>query len=269
VHVKKLEVNRKTPLIADSNYTQPLSITNSFGVPSANPKIWQKDMARAVKAAKKGQVLIGSFQGTSGGSVTDYIDDFVNAALLVKETGAPILEANLSCPNEGTAHLLCFDLERTTTIVKKIRKAIGKNTPLILKMAYFDNDQNLQEFVKEVGKYVNGLSAINTIAATIINNKKEQALPGEGRARSGVCGSAITWAGLDMVGRLNKIRNQQKMDFTIIGVGGVTKAQDFAKYQEKGADIVMSATGAMWNTNLANEIWQLNQVKKGKYAKTK
>lgn len=266
VHVKNLSTNRKSPLIADSNYTQPLSITNSFGVPSTNPKIWQEDMTRALGTAGHGQVMIGSFQGTSDGSglVSQYIDDFVLVAQLVKETGTPILEANLSCPNEGTAHLLCFDTGRTALIAKKIKLAIGKNTPLILKLAYFEKDTNggdtkLEEFVKTVGKYVDGFSAINTIPATIVNKKKQQALPGEGRARSGVCGSAITWAGLDMVSRLQKIRLKLKMDFTIVGVGGVTNPKEFRRYQKQGADIVMSATGAMWNTNLANEIWEERQ----------
>ncbi|WP_239323584.1 hypothetical protein [Snodgrassella gandavensis] len=53
-------------VLADTNYTAPLSITNSFGVPSFNPDIWQPDLADAVNAAHKGQYVIGSFQGTAG-----------------------------------------------------------------------------------------------------------------------------------------------------------------------------------------------------------
>ena len=44
------------------------------------------------------------------------------------------------------------------------------------------------------------------------------------------------------------------MKFTIVGVGGVSSADDFKKYREAGADAVMSATGAMWNPMLAQEI---------------
>jgi hypothetical protein len=40
---------------------------------------------------------------------------------LVKEAGARVMEANLSCPNEGSAHLLCFDLERTKKIAYALR----------------------------------------------------------------------------------------------------------------------------------------------------
>ena len=48
----------------DEDYSEPLSITNSFGVPSFDPEFWQTDMADAVAHARRGQVVVGSFQGT-------------------------------------------------------------------------------------------------------------------------------------------------------------------------------------------------------------
>ena len=104
VHPKgKLSPNLDT-VLADRNYDQPLSITNSFGVPSFAPDIWQPDMADAVNAAGAGQCVIGSFQGTQGNGEIE--KDYALAAKLVRETNAPILEANLSCPNEGASSLL-------------------------------------------------------------------------------------------------------------------------------------------------------------------
>jgi len=52
------------PLIADTKYTDPLSITNSFGVPSKDAVVWQADVKKAVASAGKGQVLVLSFMGT-------------------------------------------------------------------------------------------------------------------------------------------------------------------------------------------------------------
>lgn len=243
-------------LIAQSIYHEPLSITNSFGVPSMEPDFWQKDMADAVQAAGDGQVLIGSFQGSKkeGGSANDLIQDYVLAARLVKATGAKILEANLSCPNEGTADLLCFDTDRVCSIAEKIKNEIG-NTPLILKLAYFKTEEHLRDYVRRVGPIVDGLSVINTIAAPIVDVVGKQALPGEGRLRSGVCGASIKWAGLDMVSRLAKLRQEFALQFSIIGVGGVTQANDYFEYKSLGADAVMSATGAMWHPDLAQKIW--------------
>lgn len=244
-------------LIADNTYNEPLSITNSFGVPSRDPDVWQQDMADAARSAGKGQVMIGSFQGTSknNGDVGAYIEDFVTTAELVRETGAKILEANLSCPNEGTASLLCFDIERARTITDAIKNKIG-DTSLILKMGYFKEMHALRDFVKEVGSMAQGLCAINTIPAEIVDTDGTQALPGEGRLRSGVCGHAVQWAGLDMVQRLKALRDELGLSYAIIGVGGVATPADYTKYREAGADVVQSATGAMWNGRLAQEIWE-------------
>lgn len=247
-------------LEADSDYREPLSITNSFGVPSKDPAWWQEDMRQAAQSAGKGQVMVGSFQGTkpASGKPEDFVADYVQAAKLVHETGTKILEANLSCPNEGTADLLCFDVERVGQIADQIKNEIG-DTPLLLKLAYFKDNEHLRRLVKRVGGIVQGLSVINTIPSTIVDQNGQQALPGEGRARSGVCGAAIKWAGLEMVDRLKQLRDELGLDFVIVGVGGVTQPKDYQQYRSQGADAVMSATGAMWHPHLAQEIWQLEQ----------
>lgn len=244
----------KERLIATNEYTDPLSITNSFGNPSRDPSVWQKDLVESVKHARPGQHVMGSFEGTKweGYSSEDYINDWVLGAKLLKETGVSAIEANLSCPNEGTTNLLCFDALKVAMIADRIKSGIG-DFPLVVKVAYF-NDEALQDFVKEVGEIVDGISAINTISAEVVDEKGNQALPGEGRLRSGVCGSAIRWAGLSMAKRLNQLREEKNMKYAIIGVGGVMRPEDFFEYRAAGADIVMSATGAMWNGKLAQEI---------------
>lgn len=245
----------KQKLVGTTNYKEPISITNSFGVPSQAPEFWQKDLRDTVKYAKAGQVVVGSFQGTKreGQSAGDYINDYAICAKLLKNTGVKVIEVNLSCPNEGTNNLLCFDTERSVKVAKVIKDQIG-NIPLIIKIAYFADDKALRDFIKQIGNIVQGISAINTISAEIVNEAGEQALPGEGRLRSGVCGHAIKWAGLYMVKRLKKIREELGYKFTIVGVGGVTTPDDYFEYINSGADAVMSATGAMWNPYLAQEI---------------
>lgn len=242
-------------VIANHIYKTPISITNSFGVPSYDPDFWQKDMANTVKYAKKGQVVIGSFQGTTNpeGNTKAYIQDFADTAKMVKKTGVKIMEINLSCPNEGTAHLLCFDIERSEQIIEAVKQEVG-NTPVIIKIAYFKENEQLKKLVKAVGKTINGISAINTIPAKIFDEQGNQALPGKNRLYSGTCGHPIKWAGLDEVKKLYQLRDKLHMSFTIIGVGGVTTPDDYNEYKKAGADAVMSATGAMWNPNLAQEI---------------
>ncbi len=242
-------------LVAGRNYIEPLSITNSFGVPSPSPEFWQKDLSDVVKYAHEGQIVVGAFQGTKkdGQSVEDYINDYRVTAKLLKDTGVQVMEVNLSCPNEGTNNLLCYDTERSVKVVKAIKEIID-NIPLIIKIGYFKDKNVFADFVKKIGNIVQGISVINTIATEIVNENGKQALPGEGRLRSGVCGHAIKWAGLDMVKRLKKLHEEFGYSFTIIGVGGVMNAEDFQEYRNAGADIIMSATGAMWNPYLAKEI---------------
>ncbi|MBI4973153.1 dihydroorotate oxidase [Candidatus Roizmanbacteria bacterium] len=255
VHIKdKLtsQMAQNTPLVGDSNYTSPLGITNSFGVPSMSPDVWQADLKDALSYVKEGQLVIGSFQGTGGGGVKAYISDWVTTARLMKETGVKVIEANLSCPNEGTANVLCLDLERTKAVLVAVKNEVG-DLPLLIKGAYMP-EEYLIRFVNELSPIVQGFSVINTIAASIVDDKGQQALPGNGRLRSGVCGAPIKWAGLEMVKRLNILREKMSLNYKIIGVGGVMSEKDYKLYRSSGSDVIMSATGAMWNPYLAQEI---------------
>ncbi len=246
----------KQPLVADENYVEPLSITNSFGVPSRTPAIWQEDAKKAIAMARKGQVMVLSFMGTvkEGQTTDEFVDDFARAGELAAQTGAKILEANLSCPNIGDEGLVCYNLDMTERVASAIRDRIGK-MPLILKVGYYKEDADIERLAGIAEEYGHAIAAINTVSAPIVNAKGEQALPGSPkRMRSGVCGHAIKWAGLDMTRRLKAIREKQGGNWKIIGVGGVTVPKDFKEYRDAGADVVMSATGAMWNPYLAKEI---------------
>ncbi|MCX6730599.1 MAG: dihydroorotate oxidase, partial [Candidatus Roizmanbacteria bacterium] len=96
-------------LVVTTKYKRPISITNSFGVPSMDPAYWQNDLREVVKYAKKGQVVIGGIQGTfpTKGGFKAYMEDFVQMAKLMMETKVKVIELNLSCPNEGVGRLLC------------------------------------------------------------------------------------------------------------------------------------------------------------------
>lgn len=241
-------------LIMDSEFKDPISITNSFGVPSLSPAEWQPDLQRAIKMAGKGQVLIATFQGTNRGEgEASFIADWVKGAELIMACEPKVIELNLSCPNEGTAKLLCHDTNRVVKIVRAVRKIVGK-TPLLVKMSYFESEAALEDFIIRLSPLLDGFDTINTIAGAVRKVDGTQALPGEGRLVSGVCGAPIKWAGIEMVERIAKIRKKLKADFKIIGTGGVTNVQDYKDYIAAGADAVMSATGAMWNTNLAKDI---------------
>ncbi len=248
-----LEMAAKGVKVA-KDYNAPISITNSFGIPSMAPEFWQKDLRDAALYAKEGQLVIGGIQGTiqEAGGFEAYLKDFILTARLVKETEVKVIELNLSCPNEGINNLLCFDVERSTKVVEVVKKEIG-DVPLIIKISYFQDIDHLEKLIKGVAKNVQAISAINTIPSKILDEEGNPALTG-GRLTSGTCGAPIKWAGLDMTRKLKTLRDKLGLSYTIIGVGGVTSPDDFFEYLNAGADAVMSGTGSMWNPYLAREI---------------
>ena len=183
----------------------------------------------------------------------EFVQDHVKGVGMVRETGADIIEVNLSCPNEGEAVLACFDTDITERIVKAVRKA-HPDIKLIIKLAYFKDGKQLRGLVERIGGSVDGISAINTIPARVVNVKGKEVFPG--RATAGISGAPIKWAGLEMTKMLGQFRRELEFNYKIIGMGGVLSSTDFDEYRQAGADIVMSVTGAMWNPGLAVEIKQ-------------
>lgn len=244
-----------SPVVAGDTYREPLSITNSFGVPSKDPEVWQEDVEHAVAAARTGQVLVLSFMGTVRADQTqeEFIEDYLLAGRLAGETSAKVFEVNLSCPNIGNEGLVCYNLEVTKKICQRLRPILD-NKPLILKIGYFESDEELLKLAEIANEYADGIGAINTLQAAVVDKKGQPALPGKTRLRSGICGASIKWAGLEMVERLQQIKEQKGFSFKIDGIGGVSSADDFKEYRAAGADAVLSATAAMWNPQLAAEI---------------
>ncbi len=251
----------KKGVTTKEGFAEPLAITNSFGNPCYPVDVWQEDIAKLVEWAKprKGQAVSTMIEGTRWDeSYNDkkFLEDWVTAAKLMAETKAPEIEANFSCPNENNLvkSLLCYDTAQSRRIADAIKMKIG-DVPLIIKISYFEDQEEFKKFVKELGDVVDGFSAINTIQAKVYKPDGSQALPGgEWRLKSGICGTPIKWAALDMVRRLKALRDAFSMKYKITGVGGVMKPEDYAEYRSAGADVVMSATGAMWNPNLAIDI---------------
>lgn len=252
VHIEgDLDLHAEQILVADK-YSERLAVANSFGIPSVHPTEWQPDVRACFALPTEGQALLVAFQGTARGKGReDFVQDHVKGVGLIKETGANIVEVNLSCPNEGETVLACFDTEITERIVKAVREAYPE-LKLIIKLAYFEDKKQLKTLISRVGHLLDGISAINTIPATVTNKDGQEVFPG--RPKAGISGAPVKWAGLEMTRELKKIRKELGHDYKILGMGGVLSVKDFQDYINAGADYVLSVTGAMWNPNLAVEI---------------
>ncbi len=242
-----------------------LSITNSFGMPSQPPTVWQADVRQAKQALRPGQVLVVSVVGTArpGGTLAELAADFGLAAGWAAEAGADIIEANLSCPNVQSAE---GSLYQSPAAVSQVAAAIqanlsGSKIPFLLKIGYLENSGLIGQIVESASQNgAAGFAAINTIPARVYDPSGEQALPGEGRLVSGICGAGIKTAGLYMAQQLLEARQRLGLtaaQFAIVGVGGVMTGADALQYLKLGCDGVQSGTGAMWKPELAAEYKQL------------
>ncbi len=243
-----------------------LSITNSFGMPSRPPETWRNDVEKASKELNPGQSLVVSVVGTSqpGEAMENLALDYALAAGWAKEAGADAIEANLSCPNVCSGEGSLFQDPAAVKIISKAMKETLGKTPFLLKLGRLNDGKLLSQVVKAAySGGAAGLSAINTIPARVMGENNEQALPGEGRLVSGICGAGIKEAGLEMLQNLVNTRASLEIspeELTLIGVGGVMTARGVVEYFELGADGVQSGTGAMWNPYLAKEFKELTQT---------
>lgn len=231
-----------------------ISITNSFGMPSRDPKIWRADVQEAKKGLGEGQVLIVSVVGTPGKE--DLAADYAKAAAMAAEAGSDVVEINLSCPNVATGEGSVYtDPAFSSEISKTVKRAIGA-TPLIIKIGYIADPTRLAKVVAANAPYIDAVSGINTLSFEVVNEEGAPALPGKGRLRSGVCGAAIRQCAMAQAARIVDLRRKEKYDFAVIGVGGVMTTDHIRDYLNLGVDAVMSATGAMWDPLLAYKYWK-------------
>lgn len=255
-------------------FSKELSISNSFGVPSQEPKIWQQDFISLNNClTSPGKQVVLSFQGSRNekGSLSEnkkaFLDDIRKVTELVcacvNETNNFFIEMNLSCPNEALAPLY-KDISGAIEVIQLVDSILlkqNKKIKLIAKIGVL-NEKELEQFIGETAGMLSAISAINTVSANIRKPNGDIAL-GSGSLTGGVCGALIFAQGLEVVSRIAKIRERQKInksELGIIGVGGVMTAQHFLSYLSEGADIVHVATGMMWNLNLAAEIAEALKV---------
>ncbi len=228
-----------------------ISITNSFGMPSRAPEVWQADIQKAKDGLSAGQLLIVSVVGTPGEKGLEA--DYVKGATLAVEAGAPIIEINLSCPNVVTGEgSLYTDPNHSSAVSRAVKRAIG-DIPLMIKIGYIPDPKRLEEVVSANAPFVEAIAGVNTLSFEVVGPNGGQALPGKGRLRAGVCGAAIRQCAMAQAARIVALKRKKQYDFEIVGVGGVMTPEHIRDYLALGVDGVMSATGAMWDPLLASK----------------
>lgn len=171
-------------------------------------------------------MIVSIVSSVKEGDINAITRDFVTAALMAKDAGGQIIEANYSCPNVQGEHDDVYQNPSISSHISRVLRDELRGTPLVVKIGYLP-EPNLREFVRTNAPFVNGIVAINTVSAKIVNKYGKQTFPDRHRERdrekAGVSGWAIKAKAQEVATNLVALREEFKLgsDFILLGLGGV------------------------------------------------
>ena len=159
----------------------------------------------------------------SGFSLDEYA---FTSALLDKEEQVGWLEINVSCPNvHGGGMAFGTSAENAAEVVREVKKVTKK--PVIIKLSPNVTDiVSIAKKCEEAG--ADGISLINTLLGMRIDLKTKK--PVIANTMGGFSGPAIFPVALRMVYQV-----AHAVDIPVIGMGGVSKAEDVIEMMLAGA----------------------------------
>ncbi len=155
------------------------------------------------------------------------------------------LEMNISCPNVKRGGIaFCSDPRMTYRLVQAVRKST--QLPLLVKLSPNVTDiASLAKISEEGG--ADAVSLVNTFKALAINIHSRK--PELGNIIGGLSGPAIKPIALRMVWEVC-----QKVKVPVVGMGGITKAEDAIEFLMVGASAIQVGTANLVNPRAAIEI---------------
>jgi dihydroorotate dehydrogenase (NAD+) catalytic subunit len=179
-----------------------------------------------------------------GNTVDDYIE---LAGRLDGLPGISGLEMNVSCPNMSKGGIVfCTDPGMTHDLVRKVRQAT--RLPLIVKLSPNVTDITAMAVsAEEAG--ADAVSLVNTFRAMAINIHSRK--PELGNVFGGLSGPAIKPIALRMVWEVCR-----SVKIPVIGIGGITRAEDALEFVLAGASAVQIGTANLVRPRTALQVIQ-------------
>lgn len=205
-------------------YETPSGMMNSVGL--QNPGI-EAFIEHYIPVMRQWDtVLIANMGGHS-------MDDYVTGASMLSEADIDMLELNISCPNVKSGGMAFgIKAEVAAEVVAAVRKVCHK--PLIVKLS--PNAENIVEMAKACeGAGADSLSLVNTFQAMAIDIHRRK--PIFNNVYAGLSGAAIRPIALRMVHSVAKA-----VKIPVIGLGGITSAEDALAFMMAGASAVQIGT---------------------------
>lgn len=164
------------------------------------------------------------------------IEEYGEIVKMFDQTNLPAIEINISCPNvkQGGA-IFGNDPDKAAKVVEACRANTTK--PLIVKLS--PNQTDIAEGARRViDAGADVLSAINTLMGMQIDI--HSAKPTLGNNQGGLSGPAIKPVALLKVHQIYQVAKQHNIP--IIGMGGITTAEDVIEFMLAGASMVAIGT---------------------------
>lgn len=170
----------------------------------------------------------------------EYVAESLNSAQSVKA-----IELNISCPNvkEGGIQF-GIDPEMAAEVTKKVKAA--SDVPVYVKLS--PNVTNIVDMALAIeAAGADGLTMINTLTGMRINLHSRQPLIAN--QTGGLSGGAIKPVALRMIYEV-----RQQTDLPIIGMGGISSAEDVLEFLLAGANAVAIGTANFTNPLICKEV---------------
>lgn len=175
------------------------------------------------------------------------IEEYCRIAERLSDTGVDALELNISCPNVKEGGVA---FGRDPEMVYKVTKSVREHTKKYLIVKLSPNVRDIREVARAAEEGgADCLSLINTLIGMAIDI--EQQKPILARGIGGLSGPAVKPVALRMV-----YETAQTVDIPIIGMGGISSAQDAIEFLLAGASAIAVGTANFINPFVTAEIYE-------------
>lgn len=214
-----------TPRVAET----PAGMLNSIGL--ENPGLEQVMETELPFIAQFG---IPVFANIAGESVADYVQV---AQKVGQSSYVQALELNISCPNVACGVTFGADPHLAAEVTREVKRV--SHVPVFVKLTpHADDVVAVAKTVAEAG--ADGLSMINTLLGMRMDLKTRR--PILANEKGGLSGPAIKPIAIRMIWEVSQV-----VDIPIIGMGGITSAEDVVEFFLAGASAVAVGTANFTN----------------------
>ncbi|MDR2595880.1 MAG: dihydroorotate dehydrogenase [Treponema sp.] len=220
----------------------PSGLLNSIGLENPGiPVFLERDLPYLKQS---GAVIIANLSGAES-------SEYIRGAELLNESSVDMIELNISCPNVKAGGM-AFGLDPGTAaaLVAAVRR-VCVSKPLIVKLS--PNAPSIGTVALAcIRAGADALSLVNSFKAMAIDvtNKK----PVFDFTTSGLSGPAIKPIALRMVWELYDTLKESNMQVPIIGIGGISCANDALEFLMAGACAVQVGSATLVNPYTMTDI---------------